>query len=312
MTNRKEGYTKDSPMKHLISDNDFLLHVISRFDIAFGFGDKNVAQVCAENNVHVPTFLAVCNLISGYPFAEADTSLHDLIGYLRRAHQSILDITLPHIRHHLVEGIGYSDADNKLAILLMRFFDEYVGEVRMHMQHEDEEVFRYAERLIEGEANSRFSISGYSADHIPMSEKLRELKDLFIYHYSQHNNYRLSAVLFDIILCEKDLESHFKVENYLFIPAAARLEQRHGVARCAVDSDGKRGVDSLSEREKEVICLIAKGLPNKIIADRLCLSAHTVSTHRRNICAKLDIHSASALTLYAVVHKLIDVSELNV
>lgn len=312
MTHRHEGYSEKTVMKELISDNDFLLHVISRFDIAFGFGDRTIAQVCADNNVHVRTFLAVCNLISGYGYEESETSLPALIGYLRRAHSSILEITLPHIRNHLVEGIGYSGADNKLAILLMRFFDQYVGEVRTHMQHEDDVVFCHAERLLKGEDGSRFSIAGYSADHISMSEKLRELKDLFIYHYSQRDNYRLSAVLFDIILCEKDLESHFRVENSLFIPAVARLEEKCGMHKSISEPDSSKGIEILSEREKEVVYYIAKGLPNKQIADKLCLSTHTVATHRRNICSKLDIHSASGLTLYAIVHKLIDIADINI
>lgn len=298
-------------MKDLISDNDFLLHVISRFDIAFGFGDKTVVQVCGDNDVHTSTFLAVCNLISGYGYAESDASLPALIGYLRRAHSSILEITLPHIRHHLVEGIGYCEGDNKLSILLMRFFDEYVGEVRTHMEHEEKEIFSHVERLLDGKSGSNYSISGYSADHISMSEKLRELKDLFIYHYSQHDNYRLSAVLFDIILCEKDLESHFEVENRLFIPAVARLEKKSGMRDSDRAVHETQGAEILSEREKEIIYYIAKGFPNKQIADKLCISTHTVSTHRRNICSKLDIHSASGLTLYAVVHRLIDIADID-
>ena len=47
--------------------------------------------------------------------------------------------------------------------------------------------------------------------------------------------------------------------------------------------------ESLSQREKEVIVCVVKGMTNKQIADKLCLSAHTVVTHRRNISAKLDI-----------------------
>ena len=298
-------------MKEVIRDNDFLLHVISRFDIAYGFGDKSVKEVCDENKVHMPTFLAVCNLISGYRYEEDDVSLYALTGYLRNAHRSILEIALPHIRHHLVEGIGYSDADNKVAILLMRFFDEYVAEVRNHMEIENSEVFTHAEALMTGQHVGNFTIAGYSADHLPMSEKLRELKDLFIYHYSQHDNYRLSAVLFDIIICEKDLVSHFEVENRLFIPAVSRLEEQMGGSGMMPEVSDSRQ-ESLSEREQEIIHYIAKGYSNKQIAETLFLSTHTVATHRRNICSKLDIHSASGLTIYAIVHRLIDVSELEV
>lgn len=61
----------------------------------------------------------------------------------------------------------------------------------------------------------------------------------------------------------------------------------------------------LSNREKEVIRLIAAGKINKEIADRLCISINTVITHRKNISAKLGIKSASGLSLYAMMNGLI-------
>ncbi|MDR2684801.1 MAG: LuxR C-terminal-related transcriptional regulator [Prevotellaceae bacterium] len=65
--------------------------------------------------------------------------------------------------------------------------------------------------------------------------------------------------------------------------------------------------DMLSEREKDVILGVVKGLTNKQIADKLCLSVHTVITHRRNISAKLQIHSAAGLVIYALSNKLVEV-----
>ena len=64
----------------------------------------------------------------------------------------------------------------------------------------------------------------------------------------------------------------------------------------------------LSQREKEVIAEVVKGMTNKQIADNLCISMHTVITHRRNIAAKLDIHSTAGLTIYAIVNNLIDLN----
>lgn len=65
--------------------------------------------------------------------------------------------------------------------------------------------------------------------------------------------------------------------------------------------------DVLSTREKEILACLAKGLSNKEVADKLCLSVYTVMTHRRNICQKLQIHSLSGLTIYAIANKLIEV-----
>lgn len=69
--------------------------------------------------------------------------------------------------------------------------------------------------------------------------------------------------------------------------------------------------EALTLREKEVIAEVIKGLTNKQIADKLCLSAHTVNTHRRNISSKLNIHSVSGLTIYAIVNKLIELEDLK-
>lgn len=61
----------------------------------------------------------------------------------------------------------------------------------------------------------------------------------------------------------------------------------------------------LSQRETEVLRLVATGLSNKEIADRLCISVNTVITHRKNITAKLGIRTPSGLSLYALLNGLI-------
>lgn len=61
----------------------------------------------------------------------------------------------------------------------------------------------------------------------------------------------------------------------------------------------------LSQRELEIISMIANGSTNKDIAESLCLSAHTVNTHRKNIMAKLGINNTAGLVLYAVKSNLI-------
>ena len=79
----------------------------------------------------------------------------------------------------------------------------------------------------------------------------------------------------------------------------------------APSDPGDKETEAISNREKEIIGLVAKGLSNKEIADRLFLSVHTVTTHRRNIASKLQIHSAAGLTIYAILHNIIDISEVS-
>lgn len=67
----------------------------------------------------------------------------------------------------------------------------------------------------------------------------------------------------------------------------------------------------LSQREKEIVSCIVKGLTNKQIAEELHLSVHTVMTHRRNISGKLQIHSSAGLAIYAIVNKLVSLDEIK-
>ncbi len=63
--------------------------------------------------------------------------------------------------------------------------------------------------------------------------------------------------------------------------------------------------DTLTQREREILKMIAEGYRNKDIADYLCISAKTVEKHRANLMKKLDLHSASSLTAFAMEKGLI-------
>jgi DNA-binding NarL/FixJ family response regulator len=62
---------------------------------------------------------------------------------------------------------------------------------------------------------------------------------------------------------------------------------------------------NVSEREMEIIKLIAEGCSNKEVADKLFLSTHTVTTHRKNIMNKLGINNTAGLVLFAVRENLV-------
>ena len=69
-------------------------------------------------------------------------------------------------------------------------------------------------------------------------------------------------------------------------------------------------VSPLSEREKEVLALVARGLINKQIADRLGIGLTTVISHRRNIAEKLGIRTVAGLAVYALRAGLVDADEM--
>ena len=87
-------------------------------------------------------------------------------------------------------------------------------------------------------------------------------------------------------------------------PAAAKAM----VDRYVGDEDGadeERRLDQISDREKEVLKLLAEGRSNREIGELLCLSVKTVMSHRANLMEKLDIHNRTGLVKFAIMAGLI-------
>lgn len=309
-------YRSTDRMRDIISDNTLLLSALSRFEISLGFGDASIRDVCKRTGVDVDTFLAVANLISGKPFSTQNVNISSLISYLQNAHVYFLDYLLPQIRRRLIDAISNSN-NNDIPLLILKFFDDYQEEVNKHMSYENNNVFTYVNKLLEGVQPDDFNISNFVANHRPIASKLHELKEIIICHYTGDGNRidLINSVLFDIIMCERDLLSHCEVEDKIFVPAVMELESKVASHAVVPEQQGEEptneALNYLTDREREIIACVARGMSNKEIADRLCLSVHTVATHRRNICSKLEIHSASGLTIFAIIHKLIDLSEVK-
>lgn len=308
-------FKQTDKMRNVILQGDSsLLMAMSNFEIALGFGELSVKEVCDKHNIDVDTFLTIANFINGYHYEPERVSLPSLMQYLRNAHSYFLEFKLPAIRKSLIESLDYSGGDD-FSLVVMRFYDEYVMEVRKHMEHENTIVFTYTNRLLAGTKDAEYSIVSYSKRHSHF-DKLKELKDLIIRYYPNKDNSRLYAVLYDIIVCENDLNSHCMIEDQLFIPCVQRLEAEVAVRIIEQEEKGQiqepsEGQESLSQREKEIIVCVAKGMSNKEIADYLSISVHTVTTHRRNITSKLQIHTSAGLTIYAIANNLISMDDLK-
>lgn len=311
------SYKLTDKMRDLVKDNSALILVMGRFGISLGFGDKSVREVCRMHHVNENTFLEVVNFVSSKDYNYESVSLPSLIGYLKQAHEYYLDFNLPNIRRKLIEAIDCSGTD-ELAMLILKFYDEYVTEVRKHMEYENDVVFSYVEQLSQGFLNRNFTISNFAGKHTPIGYKLKELKDIIIRYYPEKNNYQLNQVLLEIILSEQDLTSHCMIEDKLFVPAVKLIEQqlkKSGQIQYTDETDGenieKDKLEVLSEREKDIIICVAKGMNNKEIADYLYLSVHTVTTHRRNISNKLQIQTTAGLIIYAIANKLVNIEEIQ-
>ncbi|MCC8088891.1 MAG: hemerythrin domain-containing protein [Rikenellaceae bacterium] len=223
------SYTEDDKMSDLICGHYPMLLVLSRFGIPLGFGEKTINKVCSDNNVHTGTFLTVVNLLlnPSKNISEErlrELSLNSLLDYLHNSHSYFLDYRLPAIRAKLLEAINYGNSD--VSIVIMRYFDVYVAEVRKHMQYEEDTVFTYVKKLTEGKNTGGYGIAVFREQHNQVEARLTELKNIIIKYYPDGGENELNSVLFDIFSCERDLASHNDIENYLLVPAIMRIENK--------------------------------------------------------------------------------------
>ncbi|MDR0426995.1 MAG: hemerythrin domain-containing protein [Dysgonamonadaceae bacterium] len=222
-------------MSDLICDTYPMLLVMSRFGIALGFGDKTIAEVCTDNKVDTKTFLAVVNVFTNddgnkqKQTQEHDFSIHALIVYLKKSHSYFLDFKLPSIRRKLIEAIDHSN--NDIALAIIRYYDEYVAEVRKHMMYEEEIVFPYVESLLNEKESDEYSIDIFCKKHDDVEAKLAELKNIIIKYYPSKSTNELNNALFDIFSCANDLAYHNRVENKLFVPAIKEAEAELNIKR---------------------------------------------------------------------------------
>ena len=310
-------YTSTDRMRDLVRDQSTIILILGRFGIPLGFGDKSIAEVCTAHHVDEETFLQVVNYCTGRDYHYERISLTALIEYLRQAHEYYLEFNLPQIRRKLIEALDCSGT-NDIALLIIKFYDEYVREVRKHMENENKTVFAYVQQLQQGYLKREYSIATFQGKHTPMADKLKELKEVIIQYYPEKNNFLLNEVLLNIMLCEEDLTQHCDVEDHIFVPAVKLAEQRLLQSNTAVYTDAPKQVEvkgknlgKLGEREKDVLVCVARGMSNKETANALCLSVHTVTTHRRNISQKLQIHSTAGLIIYAIANGFIQLDEVK-
>ena len=230
MSAQEKKYKGTDKMAQIICGDSSLLQVMTRFGMSLGFGDDNVMQVCARQGVDYKTFLTIINFVSqkhAHIEENAELSVVALLDYLKQSHKYFLEFAMPGIRKKLAQAVAVPSRQ-ELADLMLRFFDDYMAEVRRHMEFEEQEVFPFVERLVEGHRDDAAAYAGkfstFSEHHDPVGEKLDELKNIIIKYYPSNGcNSQLNAVLFDIFSCEKELQSHCKIEDYLFVPAVKNL-----------------------------------------------------------------------------------------
>lgn len=135
-------------------------------------------------------------------------------------------------------------------------------------------------------------------------EELKELRQDAI-----NFGFKMVAVVYSYV--DEPLLSLFDEAIFINDEEKEILAKLHGLAFNSHPKNNMEGNATLSQREIEVIRLIALGHSNREIGDELHISVHTVISHRKNITSKLGIKSASGLTIYAVINKLISSTDFD-
>lgn len=271
----------------IVSANHNLILLLPRFGLPLGFGNRSVKEVCGDGNVDTDFFLLICNIYTFddyLPDAEQllHTNLQQLVPYLRASHRYYIEERLPHLQRHLSHLTD--TMETSVAQMLSQFFEDYRQELAGHFMEEEKRLFPYIERMQHGEKIADKVTNYFIDSHRSIKDKLTDLMQiLYKYLPGDSMNEELIELVFDILQLTEDLEKHTLIEERLLMPADDY---------------------ELSDREKEVLLLVAKGLSSKEIADKLCVSIHTVNSHRKNISQKTGIKSVAGLAAYAMICKL--------
>ncbi len=220
-------YRSTDSMSALICDNYPLLQVLGRFNIPLGVEEKSIGEVCAESNVDTTTFLAVINLMlnkknASYKVCLDGVMIEYLMLYIRNSHQYYLELRLPKIRKKLVAALS----DNKLSDLLIKYFDDYVIQIKEHLNYEEKELFPYIESIKDNLDRGSYSVDIYSKQHDHIDEPLTEFKNVLIKYYKGESTFEIMGVIHDLLSCADDLKVHNLVEDKLLVPLIQKIEER--------------------------------------------------------------------------------------
>lgn len=266
-------------MAEMIASNYDLILMLPRFGIPLGFGEKTVKEVCRDCGVDDHFFLTVCNIYTfdDYRPDSEDVSRIDnrlVAEHLRASHRYYLEERLPHLQRHLdhiTEKAGQSGE------ILRKYYADYCREVREHVRKEEKNLDQILSNA------SAHSLSHYMQSHDNIRDRLSDLTQI-IYKYlpGERLNEEMMELVFDILQLSRDLEKHAMIEELLLVPQEDY---------------------NLSDREMDVLELVAQGLSSKEISSRLNIAVNTVNTHRKSITRKTGIKSVAGLAVYAMLKK---------
>ncbi len=288
--------TASSILSESVSNNYLLIPVLNRFGIKLGLEDKTVLHICEEYNINADFFLSILNTYLNedyFPEKKLQEFDIDLVSnYLKQTDAYYVHAQIPNIEKHLNAFISLSDPDNKQLELIRKLFYRFKSEL----------INRINNGILDDDASLAL---------------LLDLKNILIKHISGSFNENLCyAVIFSIDSLLNDLAKHNRIRDKILKPMIDNLTEA-GIDdwQSLISSDNsflQNDAQVISLRELEVLKLVAMGLLNKEIADRLNISLNTVLSHRKNITAKLGIKTVSGLIFYCISHGHISADEIEI
>jgi len=287
--------TLSSVLSECVSENLLLIPVINRFGIKLGLGDKSLSTICEEYKLNADFFLCILNTYLNEDYFPEKKLLEfdiELVNtYLKQTDAYYAQAQIPNIEKHLNAFISISDPNNKQLELIRKLFYKFKNELQNRINN------------------------GILDDEVSLA-LLLDLKNILIKHISGNYNENLCyAVIFSVDSLLSDLTKHNRIRDKILRPMIQNLADA-GIddwqSLVSTETFLSDDIQTISPRELDVLKLIAMGLLNKEIADRLNISLNTVLTHRKNITSKLGIKTVSGLTFYCISHGYISAEDIEI
>ena len=285
-------------LSDLIAKHHYLVPVVNRFGIKLGLGERSVLDVCTQYSINEDFFLVILNTYLNEDFFPEkklqNFEIYLVADYLKKADMYYMKASVPNLEKHLNAFITMSDSENKQLRLLNKLFTEFKTEFQNRISN--------ADKCMEQE--------DYSCT------MLLDMKNILIKHISGNFNENLCyAVMFTVDSLHEDLTKHNRIRTKILQPMVKKLiESGIDDWQNLLSVNKNDIVDSnqpVSQRELEVLKLVALGHLNKEIADKLNISLNTVLSHRKSITSKLGIKTVPGLAFYCLSHGYISPDSID-
>lgn len=237
---RVVSFTSETLLADVILTNYRLIPIISRFNIQFGFGNKNVKQICEYYKIDSKFFLEIINYYHNpqyFPISELQNfSSETIVKFLLDTHRYFRNVRLPKVQSYIDDMLKeLSEVSQFNVKLLSDFYKNYKSELEKHLHKEEEHVFPYAIALEQAELNCVYNdnlvnsvpIEQYKNNHAEMEVTLSDLKNLIIRHLSPVMCYDLcQSLLLELFRLEEELEYHSLIEEKVLMPKLKILETK--------------------------------------------------------------------------------------